>query len=239
MKIYSVEAIIIKRRNFLEKDRVLTLFSREKGKIEVLAKGARRPGSRLSFHSDLGINGMFRVHRGRTLDILTEVTPIFLPKDAVGQVFKTEKISFAFKLINKLYELNQAHKKSYEVLKKTIRDVSENDFQLTFLIFLISIICDLGLMPELGRCFECNRKFEKGEKIVFSPKGGLAHCSCFDSEDNSIGEDEIKLLRLISKTPPQKIFNSKVKTDIFEKTFLHIKSYLEWHFGKILPEKVL
>ncbi len=47
---YRTEAVIIRRRDFGEADRLLTLFSRVQGKMKAIAKGARKPQSRKTGH---------------------------------------------------------------------------------------------------------------------------------------------------------------------------------------------
>ncbi|MFN2162508.1 MAG: DNA repair protein RecO, partial [Candidatus Promineifilaceae bacterium] len=50
---YRTEAIVLKRSDFGEADRLLTLYSKEFGKIRAIAKGARKPQSRKTGHVEL------------------------------------------------------------------------------------------------------------------------------------------------------------------------------------------
>ncbi|MBI4096902.1 MAG: DNA repair protein RecO, partial [Candidatus Levybacteria bacterium] len=53
MRTFRTEGIIIKRKNFGEADRILTVFTKEYGKLQVKAKGIRRIPSRRSAHVEL------------------------------------------------------------------------------------------------------------------------------------------------------------------------------------------
>ncbi|HFQ94137.1 MAG TPA: DNA repair protein RecO, partial [Anaerolineae bacterium] len=69
---FRTEAIVIKRRNFGEADRLLTLFSREQGKIRAIAKGARKPQSRKTGHVELFMRSKFLMAKGKDLNIITQ-----------------------------------------------------------------------------------------------------------------------------------------------------------------------
>ena len=239
LRCYKTEAIVIKRYNFAEKDRLLTLFSKEKGKIIIIAKGARRPGSRFSYHSDLGTLAVFHLRRGKNLDLVTEVTPIFSPIEAHGHINRSEKIGYAFKLLDKLYHEHEPHLPTFEVLSQTIRAVSSSDYQLTFLVFLAKVIEDLGLKPEFINCLGCGRQLIEKEQIAFDHRGGLIHCSCANDSFEDLNSHEVKFLRFIFLQSFEKISGAKVEQKVFERVFGIVRSYLEWHFGKILPEKFL
>ena len=74
MRGYKVEGIIIKRRDQGEADRIITLFSRSKGKISLKAKGVRQSNSRRAGSLELFNRVKAGVARGHSdLDILTEV----------------------------------------------------------------------------------------------------------------------------------------------------------------------
>jgi len=240
MRSSKIEAIVIKRRNFSEKDRVLTLFSRDRGKIEVIAKGSRRPGSRFSYFSDIGSVGQFYLYQSKSMPIVTDYKAIFSPEGARGEFGKTNKLGFAFKLIDKLFESGEPHAKTYEILRLATENISDNESQLVFLTFLGNVISDLGLKPELHQCIVCRKKIDDGGGLVFSSEGGLSHADCaIENNQKKISRDEIKLLRLIFDMPYNKISQARVNSKVFKKTYRLILYYLEWNFGKILPEEVL
>jgi len=238
MRLYKVNAIIIRRRNFSEKDRILTLFSQEQGKIEVLAKGARRPGSRHSYFSDIGSTGIFHIVRGKTLDLLTETTPVFSPEEIRGRYHKTQLLGFMFKVIDKLFEFDVSYPKTYDVLRKAVEGLSKREDQLLFVSFLANVVSDLGFLPELQNCIICHKKIIHEPKLFFSPKGGLIHCDCRDESSLKVQANEIKLLRLLVDVPFLKISKAKINQKTFENLYQLLRLYFEWHFGKILPDKV-
>ncbi len=239
MHSYKVEAVVVRRRNFLEKDRILTLFSREEGKIEVVAKGARRPGSKLSYLCDIGLVGTFRLHRAKTLDLVEEITPLFLPERARGEFARAQKLGFLFKLVDRLYHSGDPHPVTFKILCLTVTGISERDYPLIFLTFILRMLDDLGLRPELYRCVECHKKIASSEKLVFSLRSGLAHQSCTRGESEKISPADVKLLRLIFEWPFKKVSRSKVDPKVAARTYQIAQKYLRWHFGEILPEQVL
>lgn len=74
MRQFKIQAIVIKRRNLGEADRILTVFSPTLGKLTLLAKGIRRIHSRRAPHLELFNRVELSVHRGRTWDIIVEAS---------------------------------------------------------------------------------------------------------------------------------------------------------------------
>jgi DNA repair protein RecO (recombination protein O) len=234
MRTYRVEAIVIRKRNFLEKDRILTLFSKERGKIDALAKGARRPISRLAAYSDIGCVARFYIHGTNSIDIVSDIKPIFMPEGARGKLCQTHEIGTIFKIIDRVFEKNVAHPKTYYALNRILRVICEHNFQLPFLVFLSRLISDLGIEPALFHCNACERKIMSGEKLVFTIEGGVQHLSCASASSDPIDEKETKFLRLIFKAPFEKILRAKVDRKIFQKVDKLLRLYLNWHLGDIL-----
>src|SRR5947208_2705504 len=71
-RVYRTEAVVLKGSDFGETDKVLTLYTLHHGKIRVVAKGVRRPGSRLGGHLDLLTRSQLMLAHGRNLDILPQ-----------------------------------------------------------------------------------------------------------------------------------------------------------------------
>src|SRR5690348_4159775 len=69
---YSTKAVILKRTDLGEADRIVTLMTANKGKMHAIAKGVRRPISKMGGHLDLLCHSQLQVAQGRNLDIITQ-----------------------------------------------------------------------------------------------------------------------------------------------------------------------
>ena len=69
---YTSEGIVLTRRNFGEADRILVLYTKDRGRISILAKGIRRPKSKKRGHVEVFNKIRFQAVSGRGLDIMTE-----------------------------------------------------------------------------------------------------------------------------------------------------------------------
>src|SRR6266516_1735094 len=71
-RVYRAEALVLRRSNFGEADRLITLLTPEAGKLRALAKGTRRPTSRHSGNLELFCQVQLLLAHGRDLDIITQ-----------------------------------------------------------------------------------------------------------------------------------------------------------------------
>ncbi len=143
MRSYKTEGIVLKRQNFSEADRILTVFTRTHGKIKVLAKGVRRIKSRRGPNIELFNQVTLFLHQGRNFDILTEAQA----QNTFPQIRKKlELIGLAYyvcELIDGLCAENQPHPKVFELLIKILNEL-ENDLIHKF---ELSLLAELGFLP--------------------------------------------------------------------------------------------
>jgi DNA repair protein RecO (recombination protein O) len=69
---FRTDAIILKRRDFGEADRLLTILTPRYGKLDVIAKGARKPTSSKTGHVELFTRADMLIHKGRDLDLAVQ-----------------------------------------------------------------------------------------------------------------------------------------------------------------------
>lgn len=238
MRSYKVEGVVIRKRNFGEKDRILTIFSRERGKIEFLSKGCRRPGSRLSHCSDLGVGGIFFVHKGKSLDILGEFTSKFFPQSISGNYEKTKFISFAFAILDKLFETDHPHRVSYETIVEMIENIADTPVSTLRLIFLSRIMSDLGVQPNLSSCASCEAEFLADDQIIYDERGEFYHASCLEYGEKIL-PNTIKYLKLIFTKNLAYIAKVKVNDKIEKQAREYLLKNFTWHFGTNSASKVL
>lgn len=75
-RVYSTEAIVLRRDDYGEADRLLTLLTPRSGKMRVMAKGARKTSSRKAGHVELFTRVTLMLARGRLFDIVTQAEAI-------------------------------------------------------------------------------------------------------------------------------------------------------------------
>lgn len=145
---YKVEGIILKRTNFGEADRFLTVFTKEKGKISVLAKGIRRITSRRAGSVELFNQAILFLHKGRNFDILTEATTLNTFPHFRLDFQKVGAAYYACELIDRLTPEEQEHDAVYELLVKflTWLEGQPNNSKVTLALsrFDKRLLTDLG-----------------------------------------------------------------------------------------------
>jgi hypothetical protein len=102
VRTYRSEAIVLRRVDFGEADRMLTLYSREFGKIRALAKGARKPQTRKAGHIELFMRSDFMFAEGRSIDIVTQAELVEPYAALRNDLVRTTYAAYAAELIDGL-----------------------------------------------------------------------------------------------------------------------------------------
>ncbi|MCL4354474.1 DNA repair protein RecO [Patescibacteria group bacterium] len=127
MRSYKTEGIVIKRRNFGEADRILTIFSKRSGKIQVKAPGVRRITSKRSSHVELLNYCVFGLYEGKKLPVLIEAQSMDNFQNIKGDL---NKIGLAFhfcELIDGLCAENQENIVAFSLFRSTLNNLSLKD----------------------------------------------------------------------------------------------------------------
>jgi len=151
MRSYKTEGIIIKRRNFGESDRILSVLTRNYGKIQVRAPGVRKITSRRSSHIELLNLTYLTLYRGShwSLPIVTEAQAQeeFLP------IKKTlRKVGLAYyicELIDSLCAQNQENRKTFFLTRETLFALCHKESIASSIIvnFEDELLVALGFLP--------------------------------------------------------------------------------------------
>lgn len=72
MPSYNATALVLHRTDLGEHDRILTLFTREKGKVAAIAKSSRQASSRLTGATELFMLARLQLGVGRTFDVVSQ-----------------------------------------------------------------------------------------------------------------------------------------------------------------------
>jgi hypothetical protein len=124
VRAFRTEGIIIKRRNFGEADRILTVFTRDHGKLHIKASGVRKITSRRSGQIELLNQAVLGLYKGNGFPILTEAKML---NDFADLKMDLDKIGFAYhlcELVDGLCPEDQEQRAVYELLRETLGKLS-------------------------------------------------------------------------------------------------------------------
>lgn len=109
---YRLEAVVLKRNNIGEADKIITVISKQKGKITFIAKGVRRLNSRKAAHLELFSHASLFLSKGKNWDYLTDIKPL----DFFSQIRKKMKlVGAAFQLCQLVYCFTPEHQENKEI----------------------------------------------------------------------------------------------------------------------------
>ena len=127
MRAFKTEAIVIKRRNFWDSDRIVTVLTKDYGKIHVRAAGVRKITSRRSPHIELLNYSMLSLYKGNSFPILTEAQTI---NDFSAIKTDLTKVGHAYhvcELIDSLCAQDQEQRQVFFLLKNTLTRLGIQD----------------------------------------------------------------------------------------------------------------
>lgn len=125
--LYKQQAIIIKLRDLGEADKIVVLLGKDKGRIECVAKGVRKPTSRKSAQTDLANLGNFSLATGKTLDVITEIKLINSFPKIKASIIKTAATYYVLQLIDQFYQDENQGEEIFDSLENTIETLEELD----------------------------------------------------------------------------------------------------------------
>ncbi|MGQ9455757.1 MAG: DNA repair protein RecO [Armatimonadota bacterium] len=184
MKTYPTYGITIRRVDLGEKDRILTVYTKEYGKLSAVAKGCRRPGSKLAGPSEPLVHSKMLFAKGRDLDILTqaEVRDSFPAiRTNMGTVAHA---LYLLELVDKFTEEKQPNPELFDLLLSAlyVLEAGTNP-ELATRYFELHLLNILGYEPHFETCLKCG-KVPATKRIAFSPSmGGMLCKDCCTVKD--------------------------------------------------------
>jgi len=125
-KNFSDEGIVLKRRNFGEADRIVTIFTQNHGKITVKASGVRKITSRRASSLEPGTQVKFAVAKTKAFDILTQTQIIDSFATARNNLERLTQINQILEIVDRLTPESQSNNQIYSLLVNTLNLLKTN-----------------------------------------------------------------------------------------------------------------
>ena len=167
----KASAIVLRVIEFSETSSIVTLFTREFGKVRALAKGARRPKG--PFESALDLLSLCRIvflrKSSDALDLLTEAKLERRFRPPVGALSNLYAAYYVAELLNELTDDHDPHPELFDVADETLAALRTQCAVAPWLLrFELTALRVLGHLPSLEACVECGKPVEALGRVSFS-----------------------------------------------------------------------
>ncbi|OZM57734.1 DNA repair protein RecO [Lottiidibacillus patelloidae] len=234
----KAEGIVIRSIDYGESNKIITLFTKEFGKVGVMARGAKKPKSRLASTTQLFTCGYFLFQKSTKLGTLQQAEVLTPLRMIQSDIIKTAYAAYFVELLDKCTEERKSSTAIYEFLYYSLVYLNEGiDEQVLKYIFEMKMLILLGIQPHVNGCKSCG---VLDEKYSFSIKEGgflCKRCSRIDPRTLHISEQTAKLLRVFYYIDMKRLGNVSVKQETKDELEKVISNYYEEYSGLYLKSK--
>jgi DNA repair protein RecO (recombination protein O) len=195
-----VEGIVLRTNPYGESNVIITLLTRELGKIGVVARGAKKTNSRLTSVTQLFTYGSYLVQKGSGLGTLSQGELIDSFRDLRSDLIATSYASIIVELTDKAVEEKKNNPYLFELVLQLLQHMNEGtDAEVLTYLFMTKMIPVLGYHPFFDNCINCRCSANENVFVSFSVKEGGFLCQRCKQNDQfafPVTEKAVKLLRV-------------------------------------------
>ena len=165
-RLYRTEAIILRRADLGEADRLLTIFTPGRGKLRVVAKGARKPASRKSGHVELFTRSNLLIAKARELDIVSQAETVESYRPLREDLLRSTYAHYFAELLDRFTGEEEESVELYDLLADTLSHLCDAPTQHAVLVaryYELHLLALAGYQPRLFDCVNCGKPLREVE----------------------------------------------------------------------------
>jgi DNA repair protein RecO (recombination protein O) len=221
---YRTEAIVLRRKDIGEADRILTLFTPGRGKIRAIAKGIRKPRSRKAGHLELFTRAKLLLAQGRDLDHVTQADMVDAYRPLREDLLRSAYAAYMVELLDRFTPDEEENEALYDLLSQGLAWSSmtgdaaapaglSSALSLAARYYELHLLGIAGYQPQLQRCLVCRRVLEPEDQFFSASEGGVICPRCAEAAANAalrtglspLSLNALKVLRFIQTNPYAKV----------------------------------
>jgi DNA repair protein RecO (recombination protein O) len=232
------EGIVIRTVDYGESNKVLTIYTKEFGKMGVMARGAKKTKSRLSSVAQLFTCAYFLIQKGSGLGSLNQAEIIKSYRSVKQDIFKTAYAAYVVELLDKSTDEGKPSPALYEFLNLTLTYLDEGiDPDVLRAIFEMKMLRLQGVGPTVDRCANCGR--QEGNFSFSIAEGGYLceQCRFIDPNALNLTPHTARLLHVFYHIDLARLGEVSIKTETKQTIKLILSTYMEEYTGIRLKSK--
>lgn len=229
----STHALVLRRRDVNDADRVLTVLTPRDGKLELIAKGVRKTTSRKAGHLELFVHASLLVAQARTWDIITEVQTVESFRHLRDDLDAIAAASYVCELVDNFAESDDEIQPVWDLVLATLRELDDgavrHEIPANLLRwFDLQLLSLTGFQPQLFRCLNCERTLEPTINFVNLHEGGVLcpDCAARRNDVEPLDADTLKVLRFLQSQPWPAVSQVRVRPPVLRRVESLLQRYL-------------
>ncbi len=219
---YYTEGVILAKRAVKDADEIITVYTRDFGKLDLIGKSIKKNGSKLKMNTSLFSLAEVGFIQGKSCNTLTDARLISNFKNAKKDL---GRLSLLYRMSETILSLVHGEEKDENIfllISQSLRKIdgfkiSKNKLKLFYCFFSFNLLYFLGYKLYIEECASCGSKVESS--CYFNPReGGVVCKDCFSKEPAGIYLEEVDSLRRFLENDIRSVKeqDSKVFVDILE-----------------------
>ncbi|MBI3956473.1 MAG: DNA repair protein RecO [Candidatus Kerfeldbacteria bacterium] len=246
---YLANGVVLRHRDHRDYDRIITVFSDEYGKIDAVARGVRKPLSKLAGHLEPFSYSAFMFATGRSFDVLATSV-----KRSSYRIPQTDVLSYGlacsfFEAADRLTRPRQPDEPLFRLLVRFLETFEQSldphggsaalQRVLITEFFLVQLIIHLGFAPSLDRCVVGKEPLPETGVVLDMAHGGLVCDSHRSREGNTlpIGRQTVEMLRLMADGAIEPIRFATGSRDTVAEVARAVNTMITYHLGEPLTSR--
>lgn len=178
---YTTDAINLKSYNLSESDKIILMYSRDKGLIKGVAKGVKKTKSKLGGRMESFVANKLLLNKGKNLDTICQAEAINTFSNLRNNMDKLIYSSYIAEVVSIFgYENDVNSEEVYDIFYKTLNKIANSQDKISILMnvirYQLKIMRIFGYELSLSNCVHCGCKIDE-EKTLFSTNMGGVLCN--------------------------------------------------------------
>jgi DNA repair protein RecO (recombination protein O) len=177
---FRVEAVVLRHTDYGEADRILSLYTRQFGKMRAIVKGARKVTSRKAGHLEPFTHVNLQLAKGRGLLLVTQADTVEAYLALGEDLVLMGHASYVIELMDRFtYDDGNENPILFRLLTDTLsRLASKSNPWLAIRYYEMRLLDHLGFRPQLFECVNCGREILAEDQFYSLSAGGVICPSC-------------------------------------------------------------
>jgi len=229
---FRCEGVVLRHLDWGEADRIIWLFTLEKGKIRTIAKGVRKVRSRKSGHLEPFMVVSLLLSKSKDLFFISQVDTINAHTPLREGLMLTSYASYIVELLDRFTIEEEENRNLFLLLTDTLDRLSDDKYikELVLRYYEIRLLDLVGFRPQLFNCISCNQQIEPQDQYFSIQLGGVVCPRCGRGIAGllPVSVRSLKYLRHFQRSSFREAIKAKLSDEISQEIEIIMQQYFTY-----------